>query len=382
MRRLKRLAVLSVVLALALLASCTISTQSTESAKEAGPRIVFEIIESPTDTPTPSPGRIARAANPATTARDPYVDLQAVPHGYISMGYITYINDNLYSRTPFSYREPETALWIVDQLLAMGYTQDDIEIQQFGWEDAVQWAMFSWETAEGSRRFWDDFPARGDRLSQNVILSVPGRSERVIVVGAHYDSTPYPGAADNASGVALLLESAERMLHQDNYYTIVYVFFGAEEIGILGSYFYLESLSETQREMIEFMVNADSLFDTPYPLYGAGYSREQVPQTNEITRMVDSIAGQIYDFYDIEILDFPYAIFWTTDHLPFLEAGYTVVVFAGLHESRLILPGQLRILHSHRDCIHYINENWPGKAERAMHAYSVFLERILLARYS
>ena len=208
------------------------------------------------------------------------------PHGAIAMRHIEFMNDNLPARTPFSYRELETARWIAGQLLDMGYAPEQIQMQQFSWSDVYRWAWrdFSVMAAEGFFRY----SARrlGD-LSQNVILTVPGRSEQVIIVGAHYDSFPYPGAADNASGTALLLESAQRMKAHDNYYTIVYIFFGAEESGLLGAEFYLASLSEEQRNRILFMVNADALFEGPYFLYSAGFSEDiesGVPQANNITR--------------------------------------------------------------------------------------------------
>ena len=379
----KYLTVISCILILTLLASCAIGAaggasaevQTETQAPEAQGSIVM------TEQP-PRPVRPVRStANPA---RMTSIGLEAGSHGYIAMRHILFMNDNLYGRTSFSYRELEAAQWIVQQLLEMGYTQDAIQVQQFSWEDVYEWAWDTWEVVEEWRDFFREFPARQGRLSQNVILTVPGRSEQVIVVGAHYDSFPYPGASDNASGVALLLESAERMLEQDNYYTIVYAFFGAEEVGIVGAYFYLDSLTDEELDRIVLMVNADVLFEGPYPLYAAGYKLgeipQAVPQANTITRRIDAIADDVHRIYGIEIEPFPNGIFWTTDHLPFLEAGYTVVVFAGLTEADGWLSP--RVLHTPMDCIHYINYRWPGKAEHAMRAYSIFLERILLASYS
>jgi len=191
------------------------------------------------------------------------------PHGYISVRHIEFINDNFYGRSPFTYQEKETAIWIVEELLAMGYTWDDIEVQEFTWEEArAGWAWMSWRAL--LRQLMNDgvlgdAQPRSTTLSQNVILTVPGQSDRTIIVGAHYDSVKYPGASDNASGTALLLESAQRMLHLDNYYTIVYMFFGAHETGgFHGTRFYLNSLAWWERQNILFMTNADVLFERPY----------------------------------------------------------------------------------------------------------------------
>ena len=357
------------MLVVALLASCVAGTARDTSA----------------DLQLGAPqGNIAgeQAASSADTTAAAPVDVQVViPHGSIAMEHIKFMNDNLYGRTSFTYRELETALWIAQELLAMGHMEENITVQGFSWEDVYQWIWDPWEVVVNLRDFFREFPAREGRLSQNVILSVPGQSEQVIVVGAHYDSFPYPGASDNASGTALLLESAQRMLYQDNYYTIVYVFFGAEEVGILGSHFFLDSLSDEQRDNIVFMVNADVLLESPYILYSAGYLQDDELGSNAITRQVDSIAAEIYNLYDIEIGSSASSIFLFSDHLPFLEDGFTVVFLASLYVD---LEGAFEslVLHTYRDCIHYINENWPGKAQRAMHAYSVFLERILLDIYS
>jgi len=49
----------------------------------------------------------------------------------------------------------------------------------------------------------------GGRTYRNVVAELPGREEKVVVIGAHYDTAPgTPGADDNASGIAVLLELA------------------------------------------------------------------------------------------------------------------------------------------------------------------------------
>ncbi|MCL2405910.1 MAG: M28 family peptidase, partial [Defluviitaleaceae bacterium] len=166
---------------------------------------------------------------------------------------------------------------IVEELLAMGHDWDNIAIQEF-----TYWQVHDMGLQTFGSLNWDnvtspwilgvdrDYQIRADRVSQNVVLTLPGQSERMIIVGAHYDSPPYPSASDNASGTALLMESAQRMLELEHYYTIVYVFFGAEEVGLVGAYYYLESLTARERDNILMMVNADVIIEGPYIIYGAG----------------------------------------------------------------------------------------------------------------
>jgi len=305
------------------------------------------------------------------------------PYGYVAMHHIKYLNDNFYSRFPFSYQEKRAAAWIVQELLAMGYTWDCIQVQEFSWGDVSQ---FTWGNFERFATFGimiDDYNyLRDTHLSQNVILTVPGQSDQVIVIGAHYDTVLYPGASDNASGTALLLESAQRMLSIDNYYTLVYIFFGAEEIGLLGAYYYVDALTDAEIENILFMVNADVLFEGPNFIYAAGYrGAGGRTSANDITHQWDELALELRARgEEIYVYPDPDSIYLGSDHLAFKDAGVTVMMMFG---GYLRYDGSMyfRVLHSYRDCWHYIMENWPDKIGDSMRTFSVFLEEILLARY-
>jgi hypothetical protein len=69
------------------------------------------------------------------------------------------------------------------------------------------------------------------KVSFNIIAEKKGQLEQWFVVGAHYDSKhSSPGANDNATGVAALLELARVFKDQPTSATIFFAFFGAEEI--------------------------------------------------------------------------------------------------------------------------------------------------------
>jgi acetylornithine deacetylase/succinyl-diaminopimelate desuccinylase-like protein len=95
--------------------------------------------------------------------------------------------------------------------------------------------------------------------SRNVIATLAGDDE-MIVVGAHMDSvTDGTGAGDNASGVAAMLAAAEALADLDTVHTLVFVAFGAEEGGNpSGADMYVESLGEDIGSVIA-MLNLDSV---------------------------------------------------------------------------------------------------------------------------
>ena len=107
-----------------------------------------------------------------------------------------------------------------------------------------------------------------DRPTRNVIAETPGGDpNRVIVIGAHLDSVSRgPGINDNGSGSATILEVAEVFAAQgrEARNKLRFVWWGAEEFGLIGSNRYIASLSQAQRDAIELNLNFDMLGSPNY----------------------------------------------------------------------------------------------------------------------
>lgn len=89
----------------------------------------------------------------------------------------------------------------------------------------------------------------------NIIGIQWGQMARTIIVGSHYDSvSSTPGADDNASGCAMNLLLARQLSREKPRHTIRYVFFDAEERGLVGSSYYARNM---MKEQCDFMVNFD-----------------------------------------------------------------------------------------------------------------------------
>ena len=96
--------------------------------------------------------------------------------------------------------------------------------------------------------------------ARNVVLKVPSDSSvgRVVVLGAHYDTTPgTQGANDNGSGVAALMTIIREIADEDFPFDLWIVLFGAEELGLFGSQHFVGSLTMEERDSIVAMLNFD-----------------------------------------------------------------------------------------------------------------------------
>ena len=99
---------------------------------------------------------------------------------------------------------------------------------------------------------------------RNVVATLPGTAvpERVLILGAHYDSTSKdefhvaPGADDNASGVAAILEIARVLATHRFSLTIRVIAFDAEELGTFGSE-HAAQLAKSRQEKVAAMLNLD-----------------------------------------------------------------------------------------------------------------------------
>jgi aminopeptidase YwaD len=176
----------------------------------------------------------------------------------------------------------------------------------------------------------------------NVSGVLPGREGApVLVVGAHMDhlgegtssslapgvKAVHNGADDNASGVAVILELA-RVLGalpvEQRPYTVHFVAFGAEEMGLLGSKHYVEHLDPVLRGRMVAMINFDMVgrLGGEQGLVIAGMGTSSV-----WPRLVDAARGE----QDVRASDDGYG---ASDQTSFYEAGLPVLhFFTGTHSD-------------------------------------------------
>jgi hypothetical protein len=94
-----------------------------------------------------------------------------------------------------------------------------------------------------------------------------GDKNHVVVVDAHLDAIFGAGMLDNASGSATILDVAEKMKNVTPRNKLRFIWFGGEELGLLGSAFYVNNLTSTERSHIGYDLDAD-VTATPNYLIG------------------------------------------------------------------------------------------------------------------
>ena len=119
----------------------------------------------------------------------------------------------------------------------------------------------------------------GRRETASVIAeSGPADAPRVVMAGGHLDSVPAgPGLNDNGSGVAALLSVAERLARRD--LPLRFAFWGAEEIGLVGSRRYVDGLDAAGRRRIAAYLNLDMVGtpDSEPQVYDGGPVEDDAP---------------------------------------------------------------------------------------------------------
>ncbi len=158
--------------------------------------------------------------------------------------------------------------------------------------------------------------------SQNVVGYIQGtrKPDSMIVLTAHYDhlgglgnETYFPGANDNASGISMLLSLARyysNINHRPEY-TMVFIAFGGEEVGLIGSQFFVKYPTISLNK-IRFLINMD--------IMGTGEEGIKVVNATEYKSDFDRLVKLNDEFHLLKSVQ-PRGKAANSDHYPFSEKG-------------------------------------------------------------
>lgn len=197
-----------------------------------------------------------------------------------------------------------------------------------GFIDAATWARTQLKDMGYATRL-QTITVNGSN-SQNIIAKKLGKSSgarQVVIVTAHLDSinlaggpaAPAPGADDNGSGSAGLLEIARVFQDHASVHDLHLILFGGEEQGLFGSKRYVAGISKAEKARISAVVNMDMI--------GASNSTtrsvliEGAPLSKTVISGL-SKAAATYTQLKVETSLQPFA----SDHVPFINAQIPAVL--------------------------------------------------------
>jgi len=195
---------------------------------------------------------------------------------------------------------------------------------------AEEWLKIKLSHYVDSSKLWGF--NHNDTWMQNVIGYKTGQQQQFVMITSHLDAItsedPYnfaPGADDNASGTAVVLEAARILKDIETDLSIRFVPFTAEELGLIGSEHYADYIY-TNSEPLVATLNFDMVaYQTPdghdFEIYG------------DSTGLAFNIMKQVAELYTPTNNIFIPEYTWGSDHAPFALYGYdwTFVIESNYH---------------------------------------------------
>ncbi|CAM2009935.1 M28 family metallopeptidase [Acanthopleuribacter pedis] len=209
--------------------------------------------------------------------------------------------------------------WLADVTTLAGWNR-----HSFGTEidDARDWLVAQFSQIDGLTVSTEDFDLSGTTL-QNVVARIDGTTtpDRWYVIGAHYDSTSNntsaaaPGAEDNASGTAGVLEMARVLAAMEPESTIIFMCYSGEEQGLHGSQSHVNRLiSDNDLDKVQIVLTMDMI----------GYTNDNdldvlLETEQRVSWLVNLLETAAFDYTDLRSV-VSYNPFGS-DHIPYLNAG-------------------------------------------------------------
>ncbi len=164
--------------------------------------------------------------------------------------------------------------------------------------------------------------------AENVLGLIEGQlfPDKYVVLSAHLDHLGvwqdelYPGANDNASGVATLLEITRLLCQGDSAppYSVLIAFWSAEEMGLLGSRHFLQN-PLIPKDKLGMNINLDSI--------GSGNEKDFVFWAHDLARLPEWLDVKGMASYSTLMLTGQVDDLHSSDHRPFLDERIPAVTF-------------------------------------------------------
>ncbi|MCD4730295.1 MAG: M20/M25/M40 family metallo-hydrolase [Bacteroidales bacterium] len=255
--------------------------------------------------------------------------------GIFILIYFILIISNLNSQTYDPFIQSKVDELSYDSVYSKLQTFENLGIKQAGTEALDQTA--SWIINQHQQYGYSDIEIDsfyiGQNLVYNIIVTKTGTSfpDTYLIVDGHYDTYGGPGVNDNGTGTVIVLEVARLMADVETEYSIKFIHFTAEEIGLVGSYHYVENTVIPQNMDIRLVFNIDEVGGVAGEVNNTVTCErdEWTPNGNNAASaaFTDTLAS-LTEIYSNLYTQISYA--YGSDYVPFMQNGYVVT---GLYET-------------------------------------------------
>jgi len=193
---------------------------------------------------------------------------------------------------------------------------------------AQNWIFEQFESYSGLEVSVHYFPYNGNTLAAGNVVALKVGSvfpDEYIVLSAHYDHQSGPGADDNASGTAGILECAKILSQVETKRSIIFIATNCEEFGLVGSFAYVEKCAAQNMNII------------------AGFNLDQIgyhPPDQEDLKMgagYSPVSKKLFEYYhqvaNLYLPDIPTVHFSRGDHYNSDNVSFNIHGYASLYIS-------------------------------------------------
>ena len=288
-------------------------------------------------------------------------------YGEDAVYYMEYIQRTYPQRIPQSSQDRAAGDWLKREIAAMGYQ--------------VSTENITWQGNDGLTYY-----------GENIMFLKRGNIDREIVIGAHYDSVDTNGADDNASGVGLVLETANRIIDVETNYSVRFILFDLGEEGNIGSRYHVGQASPEYLDNIACYINLDTLAmgDSMY-VYGGSFDGASISRTwlAEQAAATAEEMGLAIGFHPDVNAGYPVPTKSTGgDHAAFDQAGIPYLymnasnwmggnyddTYQTSHEA--VSDGMMKHRQAYDNWAFY-SSTFPGRAYEHLSSYSRLLDRLI-----
>lgn len=212
--------------------------------------------------------------------------------------------------------------WLLGKYAALGYT------------DVVQ----------------DDFTVFGSTTLTNIVVTKTGTlyPNTYVIIDGHYDTKNGTGTNDNGTGTSIILELARILKDIPTEYSIKFIHFSGEEIGLTGSTHYVNNVVVANNYDIKVVINIDEVGGVAGMLNNTIVCErdESQPNSNDAQSAVytQELANCV-GLYSSLLTEISYA--YASDYVPFMNSGYVVTGFYEQNETPHV--------HTATDSIAYVD---------------------------